>query len=138
MALRLRTEKETIQVDYRADNNNPDSEVLAVFFVSPMTPQELDVVLKKHEKKDWVSPNRKTKKELVKEPNYMEVQKERIVETIVGWEGVNNSQGEILECTKENKLSVWAYNPEVIGWVLDQVDEIQENREVKKEEEVKN
>ena len=138
MALKLRTEKEIIQIDYREDNNNPDSEVLASFFVSPMTPTELEAIMRKHERKDWVSPNRKTKKELVKEINFMEVQKDRIVSTITDWKGVVDTNGKPIKCTDENKIAVWEHNSEIINWVLDQVDEIQEAKEVKKEAEIKN
>lgn len=138
MALKLRVQKETIEIKYREDNDNPDSEVLATFFVSPMTPTELEKVMRKHERKEWISPNRKTKKELVKEVNYIEVQKERIMNVIVDWNGVEDIKGKPIKCTDENKLAVWEHNAEIINWVLDQVDEIQEDREVKKEEEIKN
>jgi hypothetical protein len=138
MALKLRVKKETIEISYREDNDNPDSKVLATFFVSPMTPTELETCMKKHEKKEWISPNRKTKKELVKDINFMEVQKDRIVATIVDWKGIEDTNGKALKCSDENKLAVWEHNSEVINWVIEQVEIIQEGNEDQKATEVKN
>lgn len=138
MALKLRLQKDRIRIDYREDNDNPDSEILATFFVEPLSSTELNDLFKKHERKEWLSPNRKTKKELHKEINFIEAQKERVCKEIVDWEGILDEKNKPIKCTDENKMAAWDFNPDIINWVLDEIDSIKENKEKTKKEQEKN
>ena len=139
MALKLRFKKERIRIDFREDNSNPESEVLATFFVEPLSSTEMNELFKKYEVKEWLAPNRKTKKELHKEIDFIKAQKERVCKEIVDWEGVTDSKtGKPAKCTNENKMQAWDLNPDIINWVLDEIDTIKDSQEIEKEEKIKN
>ncbi len=139
MALKLRLTKEKIKIDYREDNEDDQSPVLATFYVEPLTSTELNDLFTKHQKVEWLAPNKKTKKELHKEPDYNRVFKERFCREIVDWEGIEDAKtGKPIKCTRQNILAVWDMNPTLINWLMEQVDEIKDVQQTAKEEEAKN
>lgn len=139
MALKLRLAKERIKINYREDNENNKSPVLATFYVEPLTSTELNDLFMKYQKTEWLSPNKKTKKELHKEPDYNKVFKERFCKEIVSWEGIEDIKTDKpIKCTRQNILAIWDLNPGIINWVMEQVDEIKEAQLTNKEERAKN
>ena len=64
MALKLRLTKERIKIDYRENNEDDKSPILATFYVEPLTSTELNDLFTKYQKTEWLAPNKKTKKEL--------------------------------------------------------------------------
>ena len=139
MALKLRLKKERIKINYRKDNSDKDSPILASFYVEPLTSSELNDLFNECMKTEWLSPNKKTPKELHREPDFALVFRKRFLKEIVDWEGIEDPEtGKSIKCTKENIILVWDYHNDIINWVMEQVDEIKETKEEDKKKKIKN
>jgi hypothetical protein len=145
MALKLKAQKKLVRIDYKEDNTNPVSEnnkVLASFWIEIPTPSDIDKMMEKAQEEHWLRPNDKTKPELHMKTNWLTYVHLKIKKMIKKWEGLEfeDENGIVVdaspECNDENKIKAYENNPEVINWVLEQVDEIQkieaEKREVRR------
>lgn len=135
MALKLNTVKKKYCIPYKDEETE---ETLAKFYVTPLTPPELKRVMEKHRVIEWDSPDKKTKKERFETYDYLGITYDRMDKSIVAWEGVENQDGEPLECTRQNKLDIFNSDPKVFNYIMGQVDELEENEEEEREEERKN
>lgn len=137
MALALRTKKSKHCVEYRALNEKTGEragEVLAKFFVTPMTPTEIDEMLEEYRYYEWDSPppsNRRERRsgqlnqQRFERYNNIEFVHARIKRTIEDWDDVvNQEDGNPLECNDANKILVYEHNPDVINYVLSEADGI--------------
>lgn len=139
MALKLKTSAVTHIVEYREDNDIPNSPVLAKFHTKPLTPSELNKLLEKHKKYVWDSPTKREQKQRFPEEDNIAFTHDHLDRVIVGWEGVEDDEtDEPLECTRENKIMIFEFNPEIIRFVLEKTEEIAKLEEEHKEEKRKN
>ena len=125
--LKVRTTEETYIVSYKEDGK-----VVAKFFVKPIPINETKKMLDDNRVIEWDSPDTETPKQRFVEPNYVGVTMDRIDKIICGWEGVCDKDGNELECTRENKIAIFAYDPFVINYVLDEARKIFEARDAER------
>ena len=126
--LKVRTNEEKYVVEYK-----DGTEALAKFFVKSIPMIEMKGILDSNREVEWdAPPGEDQRKERFVEPNYIGVTLDRVDKIICDWEGVVDKDGKELECTKENKLVVFNYNPAVINYVLDEARKIFEAREGEK------
>ena len=140
MALKLKTKRTKEIVEYREDNDDLKSEVLATFEVMPLTPSETIELLKTHSKDKFIEKpgGKKQDYERVQEPDLISLTHDKVNKIIVGWKGVIGEGGKEIECTKENKINVYELNPDIIRYVIDKADSFGEVVEKADEGEVKN
>lgn len=142
MALKLKIVRTTEFVEYREDNDNLESEVLASFEVQPLTPSESIKLLKKHQKNEFiVKPGGRGKNkdyERVQDPDFAALMHDKVDQVIKGWKGVVSEDGTEIPCTKENKIQVYELNPDVINFVLDKAENFGKAVEEAEDEEIKN
>jgi len=63
---------------------------------------------------------------------------DKVDAVIVGWEGVEDAQGNPLPCNRSNKILLYDVHPEIIDFVLAEVDKLVKVEEKQKEKELKN
>ena len=125
--LKVRTTEEKYTVEYKDGDK-----VLAKFFVKSIPINETKEMLDNNRVVEWDSPDLETPKQRFVEPNYVGVTMDRIDKIICGWEGICDKDGNELECTRENKIAIFAYDPSVINYVLDEARKIFEARDIEK------
>ncbi len=142
MALKLRTEKEEVRVDYweGAEDGEPKGgkETLASFYGCPMTPSEMNRLLEDCSYKEWDSPNKKQAKTRFDKWDDIRFIHERLKKELERWDGVVDTSGNALECNEENKIKTWELNPDIIGWVLEEFKQAGKRIQEEKEAERKN
>ncbi len=142
MALKLKTKRTTEFVEYREDNDDLKSEVLAKFEIQCLTPSESMELLKKYNRDKFIEkPGAKGKKkeyERIQDPDFISLTHEKIKKIIVGWENVLDEKGKEIPCTDENKIIVYELNPDVIDYVIEKADSFGRKIEEVEEEEIKN
>lgn len=136
MALALKTKKTKHCVEYRAEDKRTGErtgEVLAKFWVMPMTPTEIDRMLDEYRYYEWDAPpasNRKERrsaqlnKQRFERYKNIEFVHARIKRTIEDWSDIVDENGKPIPCTDENKILVYELNPDVINYVLSEADGI--------------
>jgi hypothetical protein len=133
--LQIGVNKRQYIIEYHKDLDDENSEVLATFTVEPMTPTELQDIMNRYKYYEWDSPGKKIKKERFETYNFLKITYDRLVKIIKNWDGVVNSDGKVLECNRDNKIIAFEHNPELINWVLEKADEIQ-NMEIDKQKDL--
>lgn len=132
--LKVRTTEEKYVVEYK-----DDKKVLAKFFVKPIPMSKTRKMLDDNKIVEWDSPpGDEQPKERFIDHNYLAITLDRIDGIICDWEGVVDKDGEELECTRENKLAIFEYDPSVINYVLEEARKIFEVRESEKARAEKN
>jgi len=126
--MKLRTKRIETWIEMIGDN--PDEK--ARFLVHPMSPKEVSALLEKCRKAEWEKGQRFT------EVDFYKFKLEKIYATILNWEGIENEDGALLECTAKNKEAVYLGNPEFIDKVLEKADELYKNVQDDLEKEAKN
>jgi hypothetical protein len=125
--LNVRTSKIENKVDYREDNSDPKSKILATFTVACQTPTEINKMLtsKSNQKTVWDSPDKKQKKERFQEPDYIAIAHERVCKVILGWTGLQDEKTKKpLECNDKNKILFYEHNQEIADYVLEEADKL--------------
>lgn len=123
MALRIALKEKEYRVDYR-EINGVKGDILCSFWVTPMSPFEIDNLLEKNKMIEWDSPSRKTEKQRFVEYNHIAILVERIKKVIKRWEGIEDESGVAIPCTDENKVVLFEKQPELIQFVLAKADEV--------------
>jgi len=145
--LKLTTKKKTHIVEFREyeeSTQDHTGEVLALFHVQQPSPSETKKFLDTNMDRRWLSPDKKTKKELHENPNWLKITYDRIDTIIVGWEEVvlTDENDEVIDdnpkCNRENKIKIFENNPDVINYVLEKADEIFDLERKVKEDQEKN
>ena len=76
----------------------------------------------------------------IQEPNFNigGLVDDKVDSIIMDWEGVEDSQGNPLPCNRSNKLIFYDNYPEIVDYVLAEVDKIAEREQKEKEKDLKN
>ena len=109
-----------------------EGEEEASFLVSPMTPKEDFELLEKCKTKEWDRNQR------FESTDFYKFKITRIIQIIKEWSGIEDENGNPLECNRYNKELIYLYNSELIDRVLAKADKIAEQRKVEEEELGKN
>lgn len=118
MALKIRSERPIHEIVYT------DGEDSAKFFCRVLTSHEVAKMAEKSTRYVWDAPKKRAPKQRFEQLDMARFIAEKVDEVIVGWEGILNSDGSELECNRENKLLLETMNPEIISFVLDEIDAI--------------
>lgn len=145
MPLIVKTNKQRYCVNFREDTgrnkdgtpNEGEGKILAKFYVEPLSPSELDAIMKAHRISEWDAPKKRMPQQRFQDINFLEATKDRIDKIIVDWDGVEGRNGDgatiKLECNRTNKLLIYENDPAVINYVLERASELSE-LEVREEE----
>ena len=126
--LKVRTNEEKYVIEYK-----DGAKVLAKFFVKPIPISKTRKMLDANRIIEWDSPpDDEQPKERFVDHNYLAITLDRIDGIICDWEGVVDKDGKELECTRENKIAIFEYDPPVINYVLKEARKIFEAREGEK------
>ena len=116
--MKLRTKKQVFQIPENPIDDSP------VFFVSPMTPKEVKIILDECSGHEWDQGQR------FDTFDYYAFRIKKIDKIIGDWKNVEDENGNPLPCTLTNKEIVALYNTELIDKVLAQVDALTKKMEV--------
>lgn len=134
MALKVVTRSEQLHnLVYREGQED-----LATFSVRIPTPSILNKIVDKNTKVTWDAPDKKTPKQRFEKVDFLQIVKDKFDYCVVEWLGVEDQNGNTLDCTTQNKMFFFENMREVANWVNDQIDEIAKINEDEKEQEVKN
>lgn len=134
MALRVKKANKVVAVPYKDENGD----IVATFNLKLLSPDDTKKILKKNETVSWEAPNKKVKPERFKETDYLGIAVDRFCAIIEDWDGVEDEEGKPLECNRENKESLFAYNRDLVDWLMDEYDKIMGDFEEEEEEELGN
>jgi hypothetical protein len=104
----------------------------ATFYGYPLTPKEVNDLLRKATTHPWDKNQRFEDFDLYK----FKISKIRTV--INRWVGIENENGDPIECNDKNKEIVYIFNPTIIDEALKQFDAIGASKEQEKEYREKN
>lgn len=104
----------------------------AKFLVSPMTPKEDFELIEKCRRKEWDRNQR------FETTDFYQFKISKVNRVIRDWSGIENENGEPLECSRFNKEIIYLHNSDLIDRVLDRADKIAVRMEEEKEELEKN
>lgn len=128
---------EVKQRDKVAISYKENGEVKATFYVIPLSPFQLKKIMEKCRTVNWDAPTKRGEKKRFVEPDIFQLTFERIDKTIVDWDGVTRD-GDVLPCTRDNKLFVYENATHVINYVMDEADKLLEMEIERDEDELKN
>lgn len=114
MALKIRTSKAEHWVTYERGEDK------ARFLVAPMTPAEGNKLLEKRRQNEWDRGQRFEKLDTYN------LSLDRVCAIIIDWDGLLDEEGKAFPCTRENKITLYQHEKEMIDWVLDQADKVAE------------
>jgi hypothetical protein len=92
----------------------------AEFLLRPLTPKESTATLKQAEKVDWDKGQRFT------DTDFYKFKMARVNKVIKDWKGVEDEEGNPLECNDKNREIVYAFNRDLIDALLDDSEKIME------------
>jgi len=124
--MKLRTEKETAIIE------KIDGKDKALFYVNLLTPKEQSKLV------DQVLSTRGKRAQEADSESLYRLKIARIDKTIFNWEGIEDMNGNPIECNRQNKEIIYNYNRDLIDEVLDEADRLSDIRNARKEEERKN
>jgi hypothetical protein len=124
--MKLRTKRSNEWIEIEKDG------CIAKFLVSVMTPKESLGQLASFTKYSW------EKNQRVEKIEYYKLRMDTINKTILDWEGIENEDGDELECNEKNKEIIYLYNAPLIEEVLEKTQELLANILKQEEEERKN
>ena len=126
--MRLRTERIETWID--VDGDSPEE--MASFLVRPLTPKEITQLLDKATETEWDKGQR------FKEANFYKYKVAKINKTILNWKGVEDENGNPIECNATNRELVYLNNPEFIDKILELADALYKGVKESQEKEAKN
>ena len=124
--MKLRTSKTEIWINISYNGAE------AKFLVSPATPKEDADILNHCYVTKWERNQRFT------EPDIYLFKISKIDKVIIDWQGVEDDDGQPIDCTRKNKELVYLFNSELIDMVLDEATKISEDMAKQQELERKN
>lgn len=124
--MKLRTEKETAIIE------KIDGKDKAIFYVNLLTPKEQAKLV------DQILSTRGKRNQETDSESLYKLKIARLDKTIFDWEGVEDMDGNPIECTRQNKEIIYNYNRDLIDEVLDEADRLSDVRNARKEDERKN
>ncbi len=104
--MKLRTKKEPVWVEVEVDGDK------ARFYINPATPKDDFTYLKKATKTEWERNQR------FQELDAYKFKMNKIHDVIIDWEGIEDEEGNPIECTEKNRELVYLLNPDIIDKVL--------------------
>jgi len=104
----------------------------AKFFVNPLTPKEINNLMKRATETEWEKGQRFV------DVDFFKYKILKIKEIILGWEGVEDEDGNSLEFNEKNLENVYLNNPEFIDKVLEETEKLSSFLQKKAEDELKN
>ena len=104
----------------------------AKFYCIPLTPKEDDELIEKATEKDWDKGQRFTNL------NFLKYKLSKVNKIIQRWEGVEDEDGNPLECNRLNKEKVFLNNKDLIDSVLEEADKRANKYKLIKEDSEKN
>lgn len=132
MPLKIRKERPIYDIVYE------DGDDSATFKCHILSTAEVAKMAEESTKHIWDAPKRRIQKQRFDKLDMAKFHADKIDKIIVGWEGLLDPNGRPLPCTRENKLLLEEVNPEIIEYVLDQVDHIADNLDQDEKDELKN
>jgi hypothetical protein len=126
--MKLRTKR--IEEWIIVEGENPDEK--AEFLVHPMSPKETSDLLEKAKKAEWDKGQR------FMEIDFYKFKLQKIYATILDWKGIEDENGESINCINSNKELVYLGNPEFIDKVIEQAEALYKNVQADLEKEAKN
>lgn len=124
--------KEKVAVPYVVNG-----ETVATFYIAPLSPFEMQKLVKQCRTVEWAAPSRREPKQRFIEPDLFALAFERMNRTIVGWEGVT-VDGKEIECTQESKRLLYENAIDVVNYVMSEADKLMEVEHELREQETKN
>ena len=104
----------------------------ARFLVSPMTPKEDFELIEKCRRKEWDRNQR------FETTDFYQFKISKITQVIKDWDGIEDENGNPIECSRYNKELVYLHNPDLIDRVVEKADKIARLRAQEEEEREKN
>jgi hypothetical protein len=104
----------------------------AEILIRPLNPKELSELMGTAQKVEWDQNQR------FKEPDLYTYKIAKIHKVIVDWKGIEDEQGNPLECNEANRETVYLMNPQLIDKILTQADLISYDLKKEQEIEIKN
>ena len=104
----------------------------AIFYVNLLTPKEQAKLV------DQILSVRGKRLDITDSESLYRLKIARIDKTIYNWEGIEDMNGNLIECNRANKEIIYNYNRDLIDEVLDEADRLADIRNARKEEELKN
>ena len=127
--MKIATSKKEVWLSHvDLDLNDKSVKVL----VSPLTPKEIDKMLREATKSSW------KRNQLKEDFQAYEYKENKINKVIKDWKGFEDENGKAIPCNAEMKKVIYLYNPDLIDTILAKADELTTLEESIKEAEVKN
>jgi hypothetical protein len=92
----------------------------AEFLVRPMTPRQINALIKQSTESEWEKNQRFT------DINFYKFKIKKINLIIQDWKGIEDENGTPMECDLKNKEIIYIYNVDLIDKVLDMADKLAE------------
>ncbi len=141
MALKLNLKEEKATwVDYEVFDENGNKIADAKFLLKPLSMSEMDKISKQatiRVKKPVIDKGRK-RFEIVEELDYSKFVKLMFDAICKDWEGIEDENGNKIECTKENKEIIADNYIGIANFCIEEANKISEMLAQKTEEEIKN
>ncbi len=139
LKLRL-SENKPVWVDYEVFDENGNKIADAKFLLKPLSMSEMDKISKQatiRVKKPVIDKGRK-RFEIVEELDYSKFVKLMFDAICKDWEGIEDENGNKIECTKENKEIIADNYVGIANFCIEEANKISEMLAQKTEEEIKN
>lgn len=102
------------------------------FLINPLTPKEINTMLDKATETTWEKGQR------FENLNGVKYRTNKLKKAILDWEGVEDEDGNPLECNAQNIELIYLNNPNFIDALLDKVEALYQVSILKDEEDSKN
>jgi len=102
------------------------------FLVVPLTPKQINTMLNNATESEWDKGQR------FESLNGVKYRTNKLIKAIQDWEGVEDEDGNELECNDKNKEILYLNNPGFIDALIEKIDAIYEFQRKKDEEDTKN
>ena len=132
MALKIRKERPTYEIVYE------DGDDSATFKCHILSTAEVAKMAESSTIHVWDSPKKRGPKQRFDKLDLAVFHADKIDRIIIDWEGILDPDGNPLPCTRENKLLLEEVNPEIVEYVLDEVDKLADFLDKEEEAELKN
>ena len=113
--MKLRTQRTKEKVVIEKDGET------AIFYGFPLTPKETTQFLQESVEVSWERNQR------FESPDIYKFKIKKLKRVIEDWEGIEDVNGVLMKCTKENVEIAYLFNAELMDEVLDKFDEIGSN-----------
>ena len=124
--MKLRTKKVEVWIEETV------GEETAKFLVSPGTPKDDFDLIEQSKTKEWDRNQR------FENTDFYKFKITKVVNTIKDWSGIEDEEGNDLECNRYNKELVYLHNPELIDRVLAKAEKLGQKMEEDEKEKEKN